>query len=65
VRVTALALVVVNVGLGWAVASGPAAADPLPNVIREGITPIPSSECYTVSLNPPTEVKPSVTVCQP
>lgn len=64
--ITALALVVVNVGLGWAVTAGPAAADPVPGVvIHETVPTVPLSECYTVALNPPTEVKPSVTLCQP
>lgn len=54
--VTALAIVVVNVGLGWSVAAGPAAADGL----------YPLSQCYTATVsNLPTDVQPGVTVCQP
>lgn len=65
VRVVALTLVAVNVAVGWSLAAGPAAADPIPDPIHESVRPIPISECYTVALNPPGEVKPSVTVCQP
>ena len=54
--VTALAVLVVNVGIGWALA-GPASAN-------EGDPPS-ISQCYTVTVNPPSDVHPSVTVCQP
>jgi hypothetical protein len=55
--ITALAVVIVNVGLGWVGASASAAPD--------GIGPGPISQCYTVTISPPTQIKPSVTVCQP
>jgi hypothetical protein len=59
--VTALALVVVNLGLGWSLAAGPAAAD----AVDDSIKRFPISECYTVTVNAPDEFKPSVTVCEP
>jgi len=65
VRVAALALVVVNVMLGWSVGAGSSAADPIPIVIHDGVGSIPISDCYTVQLSPPIDIKPSVTVCQP
>lgn len=63
--VTALALVVVNVMLGWSVGVGSSAADPIPGGIYDNLGSIPISDCYTVQLSPPIDIKPSVTVCQP
>ncbi|MDQ1700503.1 MAG: hypothetical protein QOG34_2366 [Frankiaceae bacterium] len=64
-RVTALALVAINIVVGWAVAAGPASAKLVPGVITDRVAPFPISQCYTVTTNPPTEIKPSATVCQP
>jgi hypothetical protein len=55
--VAALVFVVVNVALGWAGAD---------RALAKGDPP-PIGECVTVSISPPppTELRPSVTVCQP
>ena len=55
---TALALVIVNVGFGW-LGVTTASAD------GTGVGPPLFSQCYTVTVSPPTPIKPSVTICQP
>jgi hypothetical protein len=59
VRVIALAFVVSAVGFSWTLGVGPAMAD------DAGGNPPTISQCYTVRLNPPFDVKPAVTVCEP
>jgi len=57
--ITALALVVVNVGLGWLCAASASAGS-------DGGEPPLFSQCYTLTLSPPgVAIKPSVTVCAP
>ena len=57
--VTALALVVVSVGLASPVAAAPDTVDRL--------WPPDISQCYTVAISPPPPVwvRPTITVCQP
>jgi len=54
--VAALALVVANTAVVLVAVSPPAEA---------GIYPPPVSDCVTVTVSPPADIRPQVTVCQP
>jgi len=57
VRVVIALAFIVGVGLSWRAGVGAAvvADDKLP----------PISQCFTVTVSPPLDMRPSVTVCQP